>query len=463
MSQYNNHYENILSAQRQYFATDATLPIQFRIEQLKKIKTMINQHENDIIKALYLDLHKPKMEAICNEVLLITAEIDFIIKNLKKWAYPQKVTTPFPALWPATSEIHFQPYGSALIIGPWNYPFLLLFSPLIGAVAAGNCAIIKPSELAPHTEELIVNMINQHFPPEYIKAIKADALKMTQLLQHSFDYIFFTGGTHVGKIIMEAAAKHLTPVTLELGGKSPCIVDESANLDYAARRIIWAKTTNAGQVCLAPDYLYVARNIKETFINKLKYYLIKFYGENPEANPNFGRIINQKHFARLSKLLQKGNILFGGELDATNLYIAPTLIDAISWQDPIMQEEIFGPLLPILPFDNINDVIKTIKPRPKPLALYLFSHDKTTQQKMIAELAFGGGCINDCIFHLVNYHLPFGGVGQSGIGQYHGRYSFETFSHRKSIYKKKIPLDIPLQYPPYSERKLWWLRRLFKI
>lgn len=461
--QSNENFGEILAAQRRYFATGATLPIQFRIEQLTKLKEIIQKHENEIANALYLDLHKAKTEAICNEVLLVTEEISFIIKNLKKWARPQKVKTPFPALWPGRSEIHFQPYGTVLIIGPWNYPFLLILSPLIGAISAGNCAIIKPSELAIHTQNLLVDIITQNFPPHYLAAITADPAKTARLLEHQFDYIFYTGGTHVGKIVMEAAAKHLTPMTLELGGKSPCIVDKSADLDYAARRITWAKTTNAGQVCLAPDYLYVENSIKNKLISKIEYYLTQFYGNDAKQSSSFGRIINQKHFERLIKLLQKGNILFGGQTHADHLYIAPTLIDAISWQDPIMKEEIFGPLLPILTFNNINDVIQAIKPHPKPLALYLFSRNENTQQKVVAELSFGGGCINDCIFHLLNYHLPFGGVGDSGIGQYHGRYSFETFSHRKSIYQKHLSFDLSLQYPPYSEKKLWWLRRLIKL
>lgn len=458
-----NNFKTLLEQQRSYFARGATLSLDFRIKQLKLLKSLLQQHESDITEALKRDLNKSSTEAILSEIILVTDEIDFIIKHLKNWIRPQKVSTPFPTLWPGKSYIHSEPYGSVLIIGPWNYPFMLIMSPLIGAIAAGNCAVVKPSEIANHTQDIILKLINEHFPPEYIVAVKGGHDEVTQLLQEKFDYIFFTGGTQIGKIIMEAAAKHLTPLTLELGGKSPCIVDESANLDFAARRIAWAKTTNAGQVCIAPDYLYVHRKNKDAFIEKLKNTIQQFYGDDAETSSSYGRIINRKHFDRLSALMQNGKIIFGGKTNADNLYIAPTFIENLSWDDPIMQEEIFGPLLPIIPYDNIEEVIHHVKARSKPLALYLFTQDKNNEQKILDHISFGGGCVNDCIMHVANVNLPFGGVGMSGMGNYHGKFSFETFSHRKSIYKKTMCFDLKLEYPPYSAKKLWWIKQLFKL
>lgn len=456
-------WEMILDQQHQFFLAGKTLPVDFRIDQLKKLKALIQQFESRIIQALYLDLHKAQLESEVNEILLVYKEIDFCIKHLKKWVKPKKVTTPFPILWPGRSEIHHEPYGTVFIIAPWNYPFLLTISPLIGAISAGNCAIIKPSELASRTQKIILELINQHFPSEFIYAVEADAKASEELLKHKFDYIFFTGGTQIGKMVMSAAAKHLTPVTLELGGKNPCIVDKDANLDFAARRIAWAKTTNAGQVCLAPDYLYVHESRKNEFIEKLKNTLRQFYGQNAEESNSYGRIINQKHFLRLTSLMQNKTILFGGQSNSDTLFIAPTLIDNVTWDDPIMQEEIFGPLLPIMTFEHIDQVIQTIKPLPKPLALYLFTHNNDHEKKVLSQLSFGGGCVNDCILQIANLHLPFGGIGESGMGSYHGKYSFETFSHQKSIYKKTYLFDLKLEYPPFTAKKLGWIKTLFKL
>lgn len=455
--------KTILEQQRQFFASSATLPIAFRIEQLKKLKSLFQTHEQNITDALKKDLNKAPNESFITEIMLVYEEIDYIIKNLKKWARAQKASTPFPLLFPGRSEIHFEPYGSVLIIGPWNYPFQLLMSPLVGAISAGNCAVLKPSEITLHTQDVIVKLINNHFPASYITAIKAGHEQTAQLLQEKFDYIFFTGGTQIGKIIMEAAAKHLTPITLELGGKSPCIVDETADLDYSARRIVWGKMMNTGQTCVAPDYVYVQRSCKAAFVRQLQKMIIQYYGDNPEQSASYGRIINKKHFDRLTGLMQKGNILSGGKTNANALYISPTLIDGITWDDPIMQQEIFGPLLPLLTFDKIEDVIQNIKPREKPLALYLFTKNKENENKILSHLSFGGGCINDCILQIANYHLPFGGIGPSGMGSYHGKNSFETFSHRKGIYKKSWLLDFKLEYPPFSNRKWWWLRQLLKL
>lgn len=457
------NFNDVVNKQKNYFASGATLPIDFRIEQLKKLQTLIQIHEADINTALKQDLHKAPMEAFISEIMIVNEEIDYIIKNLKKWAKPQKTSTPFPLLFPGSSYIYHDPYGCALIIAPWNYPFQLLMSPLIGAIAAGNCAIIKPSDMAINTADIITKIINDNFPSEFITSIEANAEQTNQLLQEKFDYIFFTGGTRVGQIVMEAAAKHLTPLTLELGGKSPCIIDQSTNLDYAARRIVWGKFMNAGQTCIAPDYLYVHQSCKNIFIEKLKETIKQFYTDNAKTNESYGRIINQKHFSRLENLMHAGKILFGGDINESELYISPTLIDGVNWNDPIMQEEIFGPLLPILSFDSINEVITMVNTHPKPLALYLFTNDKETESKVLNQISFGGGCVNDCVMHVANYHLPFGGVGASGLGAYHGKNSFETFSHSKGVYKKSWLYDIKLAYPPFSSRKMRWLKALLKI
>lgn len=454
--------QSIAELQRRFLATGATLPVDYRLEQLKKLKSLLEIHESKITTALKQDLNKAPFETIRDEVILVVKEIDFICKHLKKWMRPVSVKTPIP-FWPGRSKIYYEPYGSVFIIGPWNYPLLLVLSPLIGALSAGNCALVKPSELAPNTQNLIENLLNDNFPVDYIHVVKGGPDVVTHLLEQKFDYIFFTGGTQIGKIIMTAAAKHLTPVTLELGGKSPCIVDETADLNYAARRIAWAKTTNAGQVCLAPDYLYVHESCKAELVKKIQETFVAFYGEQPESSDSYARIINKKHFDRLSKLMQKGNILWGGIINEHASYISPTLIDGVSWDDPIMQEEIFGPLLPILTYQKIEEVVQAVQSHQKPLALYLFSKNQATKNKLLQEVSFGGGCINDCLLHIANANLPFGGVGASGLGNYHGKFSFETFSHRKSVYTRTICIDSKVEYPPYSSRKLWWLRQLLKL
>lgn len=454
-----NRFKAILDQQKSFFSSGKSLPIDFRIEQLKKLKSILQTQESKIAGALKKDLNKAETPAVLYEILLVIKEIDFMVKNLHEWARPVKVKTPL-SLLPARSEIYFEPYGIVLIIGPWNFPFNLVMAPLIGAMSAGNCVVIKPSEVSGHTQDLILDLINNNFPAEYVTAVSADPEQMNDLLQEKFDYIFFTGGTAIGKIIMQAAAKHLTPVTLELGGKCPAIVDESANIDYAARRIIWGKTMNAGQMCVSPDYLLVHRSQKETMITKLQNAIKQFYGDDPAKSSSFGRIINKKHFERLTKLMEKCNILYGGTVNKDDLYISPTLIDGVSWNDPIMQEEIFGPLLPILTYDKMEDMIALLAKRPKSLALYLFTKNKENEKTLLNNLSFGGGCVNDCLWQTGNYNLPFGGVGESGMGHYHGKYSFETFSHHKSIYKKLVSIDPKIDYPPYTKFKLWLLRKL---
>lgn len=449
----------VLKKQRQFFSSKATIPVSFRIEQLNKLKTILTEHENEINDALKSDLHKSETE-VALEVFLIVNEINFAVKHLKNWVRPIKVPSTSPLLWPGQSVVYYEPYGLTLIIGPWNFPFYLTMLPLIGAMSAGNCAVVKPSEVAPHSQKLIIKLINEHFPSEYIVAVDANAQQTAHLLEQKFDYIFFTGGTKIGKLVMAAAAKNLTPVTLELGGKSPCIVDETANMDFAARRIVWAKYANAGQICIAPDYIYVQRSCKDALIEKLKATITKFYGDNSKESKDYGRIINKNHFTRLANLLKSGNIVFGGHLHEEELYISPTLINMVSWEDPIMQEEIFGPLLPILTFDQIDEAIEMISERPKPLALYLFTRDKKIESKVLNQVSFGGGCVNDCITHIMNPHLPFGGIGTSGLGRYQGKFSFETFSHCKGIYKKMLPIDLKALYPPYSKGILRLLKRI---
>jgi aldehyde dehydrogenase (NAD+) len=373
------------------------------------------------------------------------------------------VRTPFPLLFPGKSHIYAEPYGCTLIIAPWNYPFQLILAPLIGAIAAGNCAIIKPSEIAPHTETLIKEMIAELFDPEYITTVHGGPVVTDQLLKHKFDYIFFTGGTTVGKMIMQAAAAHLTPLTLELGGKSPCIVDDTIDLDYVARRIVWSKYLNAGQTCIAPDYLLVHEKVKNLLVEKIQRQIIKNYGANPQLSESYGRIINQKHVARLQSYLTKGRIVIGGETNAEQHYIAPTVIEDITWQDPVMQDEIFGPILPILTYHSIDDVITQLSKLDKPLALYLFTKNSAVEDRIRNELSFGGGCVNDCLLHIANPNLPFGGVGSSGMNSYHGRRSFDVFSHQKSIYKKLALIDMRLEYAPYSTYKFNWLKRLINL
>ena len=345
-----------------------------------------------------------------------------------------------------------EPYGVVLIMSPWNYPFQLAFAPLIGAVAAGNCAVVKPSSYSPHTSSLIAKILGGCFPKEYIAVIEGGREANQELLNQKFDYIFFTGSVSVGRTVMEAASRHLTPVTLELGGKSPCIVHEDANLELAARRIMWGKCLNSGQTCVAPDYLLVHRDVKDRLIMAMEKAITEFFGDTPCRNPEYPRIINEKHFNRLKGLLSDGRILVGGDVNEATLQIAPTIVDQVSWESPVMQEEIFGPILPVLEFEGIHEVITAVNSRPKPLALYLFTNDKNVEKRIIKSISFGGGCINDTIVHLATSYMPFGGVGESGMGSYHGKWSFDTFTHYKSIMKKSIWPDIRLRYPPYRDK-----------
>ena len=450
----------IFKQQRRFFESGKTNDVAFRIETLKRLKQAITDHETAIAEALQADLNKPKFEAIASEIAFCREEIDYALKHIKSWTKPKKVSTPVN-LFPAKSQVIAEPLGVVLIVAPWNFPFQLAMVPLIGAIAAGNCAIIKLSEVASHTSNLMADLISKTFNPGIVKVVEGGKETTQQLLAEKIDHIFFTGGTQVGKIIMKAAAENLTPVTLELGGKSPCIVDSNIHIEHAARRITWGKFINAGQTCVAPDYLLVHRSIKEQLLAAMKQCLQEFYGENPANSPDYARIINDNHYNRLSQLLEAGEIVVGGETDAAQRYIAPTIIDQVDWDDAVMQEEIFGPILPVLEYEELEEAIASVNAGPKPLALYFFSKDRATQKQVLQETSSGGTGINDTIMQLMSPELPFGGVGNSGIGAYHGKASFDTFSHQRSILTQSFLLDIKLRYPPY-EGKLKFLNWLFK-
>ncbi|MES9762089.1 aldehyde dehydrogenase [Priestia megaterium] len=430
-----NNYQELTKKQLSFFNSGKTKDVAFRIETLKKLRDLVVRHEDDILKAVKADLNKPEMEAKRAEVGLVLSEIDFAVENLAEWAAPKEVETPSTHAG-AKSYIYQDPYGLALVIAPWNYPFQLAVSPVVGAIAAGNCVVLKPSELTPHTSSLLAKMFNENFPEEYLTVVEGEVETSTALLKENFDYIFFTGSTMVGKIVAEAAAKHLTPVTLELGGKSPTIVHEDANIEEAAKRIARGKFANAGQTCVAPDYILVQRNVKDELLANLKQVVTNTYGEDVSQNLDFPHVVSEKHFDRLNSFLTNGDIIFGGKTDRSRLFIEPTVLDNISWEDNVMQDEIFGPILPVIVYDEISEVIEAIVKRPKPLALYLFSEDEAIQDHILNSVSFGGGSINDTINHMTSHYLPFGGVGDSGMGAYHGKASFDTFSHAKSILKR---------------------------
>lgn len=447
--------QNPYNSKREYFDNGNTRSYEFRITELKKLKNIIEENEDDIINALTLDLGKPIFESYTAEIGVVYQELNHAIKNLNKWMSPKKVPTPI-YLQPANSYIYPEPKGVVLIVSPWNYPFQLAMSPLIGAIAAGNCVVLKPSNQSKETEKILSKIIHDAFPEDYISVIEgAGSETVTPLIEnYRFDHIFFTGSVNVGKKILELSAKHLTPVTLELGGKSPTIIHEDADIDIAAKRITWAKFYNAGQTCVAPDYLLVHESKKKILVDKIKLYINKYYGEDPRNSKNLGRIINEKRFDRLISLLEGSNILEGGCFNKKDRFIAPTLIDEVDMEHPIMQEEIFGPILPILTYKDISDVIDIVRKNPYPLALYLFTENKTIKNYIIENIQFGGGCINHLISHVANANLPFGGVGFSGMGRYHSKYTFDLFSHEKSIFKSKGKFDSNLLYPPYKEKNL---------
>lgn len=439
---------HMIQRQKQFFLTGKTKSIDFRIDNLKTLKSLVEENEQELLNALKQDLSKSEFEAYTTEIGFVLSEISFTLKNLRKWSKPKRVKSALTHFG-SKGFVYKEPYGVALIIGPWNYPINLILSPLIGAIAAGNCAILKPSELTPATSNLLNQLISTYFPKEYIVVIEGDAKTSQALLNENVDYIFFTGSIQVGKMVMEAAAKHLTPVTLELGGKSPCIIHEDAKISFAAKRIVWGKLLNAGQTCVAPDYLLVHHSIKDLLIDEMKKAIVELYGENVLSNQNYTKIINEKHFNRLCNMMKatRGMTISGGSQDPLSQKIEPLLLDEITWNDATMEDEIFGPILPIITYNNINQIIKEISSRPKPLALYVFTENKLVSNKIIDEISFGSCCVNDTVFQIATPHLPFGGVGASGTGAYHGQKSFDTFSHEKSVLKQTTLFDIPLRYP----------------
>lgn len=455
----NDSIAAIVSAQQGYFRQAITREVDFRLQQLTKLRQVLIAKESEIVKALRVDLNKSEQEAYTTEIGMVYKELSFIIKNLKRWAKPKRVSTPLTHIG-SKSMVYTEPYGNVLIIAPWNYPWQLAISPLIGALAAGNTAIVKPSELTPSVSKLITTIIEETFEPQYVASVEGGPEVSESLLNQPMDYIFFTGSTKVGRIVMEAASKQLTPVTLELGGKSPCIVHEDAPLALAASRIAFGKFTNAGQTCVAPDYILVHSKVKERFITHLKTAITSFYGENPLLNPDYGRIVSEKHFERLTGFLNNGTLRHGGNTSRERLLIEPTVMDNITWEMPVMEEEIFGPLCPILTYENIHEAVQAINARPKPLALYLFTENEDVQDYVLSSVSFGGGCVNDTLMHLATPYLPFGGVGESGMGSYHGEHSFHTFSHRKSVLKQTNRFDFKFRYP--SKNGLAILKKLMK-
>jgi aldehyde dehydrogenase (NAD+) len=440
-----------VASMREFFGTNKTKDVDFRIGYLKKLRQLICEHEKQIFDALETDLRKSNFEAYTTEVSLVLKEIDINIRNLKRWARPEYRPTPF-IFWPSSSRILKEPYGIVLIIAPWNYPFQLIFIPLIAAISAGNCVVLKSSRKVPSINKVVEEIINQCFPTEYVSFFYGDPDTGDVLLDQRYDYIFFTGSPSRGKTIMEVAAKNLTPVTLELGGKSPCIIDSDADPAIAARRIVWGKSINTGQTCIAPDYLMVHDDIKESFVAEVEKAIREMYGENPQQSADYPRIISEKAMERLVGYLKEGDLVLGGKYDMSARYLEPTIITDIADDSPVMTEEIFGPLFPLKTFYSIDEPISFIKSREKPLALYYFTNDKKKAAKVLNETSSGGACINDTLIQLANHRLPFGGIGNSGMGQYHGKYGFNTFSHQKSVVYSSFSLDIKLKYPPYKKK-----------
>lgn len=441
--------KTIIKKQKDFFKTGATLPVSYRIEALKKLKKLIQENETQICAALKSDLGKSASESYMCEVGLTLSEISYMLAHIKKFAKEKTVATPL-AQFASRSYVKPVPYGQVLIMSPWNYPFLLTMEPLVNAIAAGNTCVLKPSAYSEKTTEIMTKLIAQCFDEKYVAVITGGRAENTCLLNCEFDYIFFTGSQAVGKEVLRRAAEHLTPSTLELGGKSPCIVDETANLKLAARRIVFGKYLNCGQTCVAPDYLYCHANVKEKLLDYIKKEIKRQFGETPLANENYGKIINEKHFTRIKGLINQEKVVAGGACDQDTIRIEPTVLDNITWDDAVMQEEIFGPLLPVLTFTSLDEVFDIVGSHPHPLAGYFFSENKKAIRRFTSMVQFGGGCINDVVIHLATSNMGFGGVGASGMGSYHGKCGFDTFSHKKSIVDKKTWLDLPMRYQPYS-------------
>lgn len=451
----------LIQSQRVFFNSDVTKDLSFRLDALNKLYDSIVLNEEKILEALKSDLNKSSFEGYMSEIGMVRDELRYFIKNLKKWVKPKRVSSPL-AQFPSKSYIIAEPYGVVLIMAPWNYPFQLCIEPLIGAIGSGNCVIVKPSAYAPATSAIIAKIIENIFPSDYVAVVEGGRRENSELLDQKFDYIFFTGSISVGKIVMESASKHLTPVSLELGGKSPAIVDQNTDVQLSAKRIAFGKYLNAGQTCVAPDYVLVHESNKESFLEALSSSITEFFGDNPLINKDLPKIINEKHFMRLLDLMKDEFVVCGGKNDKTKLLIEPTVLSDITYDSPIMQEEIFGPILPIITFSDINQVIQDLKFKDKPLALYIFSNNPYIQKKVTESLSFGGGCINDTIVHLATSKMGFGGVGTSGMGSYHGKFSFDTFTHYKGILNKARWLDLPMRYHPYNEKNFKMIKMFLK-
>jgi len=441
------NFAAMVDRQRAFFQTGATRGLEFRREQLRILSNALARHESRLLTALHADLRKSPFQACASEFAPLQAEIRGALKNLFRWAAPVRRRTPW-LVAPAHGWVQPEPFGVALILGPWNYPLQLLLAPTVSAIAAGNCAILKPSELAPHTAAALVALVRETFAEHYISAIPGGADVAEALLREHFDKIFFTGSAPIGRAVMAAAARHLTPLTLELGGKCPAIVCADADVAQAARRIAWGKFLNAGQTCVAPDFVLVQRKLREALVTALKKSLREFYGENASLSPDYGRIVNAHHFQRLVRYLRDGKIRHGGEYDANDLFLAPTILTDVATGSPALQEEIFGPILPVVAFENLDEALAMLREKPSPLALYIFTRDRAVETRVQAEIPSGGVCVNDVISQMLGTGLPFGGLGESGFGAYHGRTGFEAFGHRRAILRRATWLDLPFRYPP---------------
>ena len=452
--------QSLLDNQRKYYKSGATIPVRFRIEQLKKLYATVKKYETEVNDALTSDLGKSHYEGFMCESGLVLSEISYMIRHTRKFAKRKTVYTPL-AQFASHSFKQAVPYGNTLIMSPWNYPFLLTIDPLADAIAAGNTAIVKPSAYSPATSKIIEKIITECFSPEYVAVVTGGRAENAALLEQKFDFVFFTGSQAVGKEVLRHTAEHLTPAVLELGGKSPCIVDASANIKLAAKRIVFGKYLNCGHTCVAPDYILCERSVKNDFIAEVVKQIKMQYGEKPLANKDYGKIINEKHFTRLCGLIDENKVVIGGEVNADTCQIAPTVMDNVTYDDAVMGEEIFGPIMPIMIFDSFDAVVDELKDRDKPLALYLFSSDKTHIRRVTTELSYGGGCINDVVIHLATSEMGFGGVGESGMGSYHGKDGFDAFSHHKSIVDKKTWMDLPMRYQPYKSKLYETLLHIF--
>jgi len=443
------NFDAIIKKQRRFFATGQTKDVEYRLKKLRRLDWWLKHNEKEIGLALKADLNKPSFEAYGTETGVVIDDLRHVMRRLRQWARPELAFAINLKNFPSYGKIYPQPYGVTLIMSPWNYPFMLTVVPLIAAVAAGNCAVVKPSAYSPATSALIARMCAEVFHPAHVKVVQGGRAENQGLLEQRFDKIFFTGSTDVGRLVMQAAAKHLTPVTLELGGKSPCVVDKSVNIKLAAKRIVWGKYLNAGQTCVAPDYVLVHSSIKDKLMYELSAAIVRQFGIEPMQD-SYPRIVNQKHFERLLGLMDGENITFGGNSNAETLQIAPTLLDNPDWDSPVMREEIFGPILPVLTYDTPSQAARLINARPKPLSFYLFTNNPALEKFYFKHISFGGGCVNDTVVHLSVPALPFGGVGDSGMGSYHGKAGFDAFSHKRSVLHKSRLIDIPLRYAPYS-------------